>query len=265
MDFSIIYMAWLHVLAFFMSLKDFVPTITWDDIKQTYSVGKELFQLSVYFLAAVAAIGVLWRLPKIIELVQAFGQNKGQIWDLRNTVQEMKEFVPDITEKLQALQTQVVAIQRDTADSLIQSQSVESSSASDDDWESIKKMWTDARDRLEKIIEQADGRRARKYEKLARYNYTDVIKNLLADGFIDISIAVDARYMNDEFLLLRNRQRPISQDIKNRFAKRKKRFDDELGRLKPLFHTQSPSPPQDREPPAPPKGNGGTDTAHPPA
>jgi hypothetical protein len=69
--------------------------------------------------------------------------------------------------------------------------------------------------------------------------------------------------MNDEFLSLRNRQRPITQDIKSQFAKRKKRFDDELARFKPLFRTQPTPPRQDREPATAPKGNGGTDTAHP--
>ena len=207
--------------------------LSWSDIRDGFNVAKEVFSLIVYFLVAVAAIGVLWRLPMIARLLKEFQTSSGPIWDMRRTVEDMKQLVPTITDRLKALQSQVVEIQRNSADDLQLASSTASEAPPTDDWEVIKKMWKGARDRLEQVIDSADGRRTRKYEAMPRYDYTQVIDNLVEDGYINQTIADDARFMNDEFLSLRNRKRPITEETKKEFGEHKARFDREIEKFKP--------------------------------
>jgi hypothetical protein len=258
-------------------VRQYFATLHWTEVKHLYSVGEKLFTTFVYFLGAVAALGVLWRLPKIVELVREFQKNSGPIWDLRNTVNDLKVLIPAFESKVQALQTQikdqiegkllelqdqVSAGQRYAADNLIQPQFDPPEATSDNDWETVKKAWTDARDKLETIIEDTDGRRTRKYAKLPRYDYSDVIETMLKDGLVNKSIADDAQYMNREFRSLRNRKRQITDAVKSDFAERKKRFDKEVRQFKAARMLPSVSI-EVAEPPPPPKGNGTAATTSP--
>jgi len=226
---------------------EYLKSLTWSDAKYYFEVGKGLFELTVYALLAIAVISAVWRISKIIEALRAFHENSGPIWDMRQTVTELKALVPTITERLKALQSQVVAIQRNSADEALPASTSEASAdiESDDDWEAIKTQWGQARDQLDEIIEEGDGRTTRKYEKFPRYNYSTIIDNLLADELIDSAIAKNARSMNTEFLSLRNRKRPIDDKVKGDFEKLKRAFDRAVREFKVTSaaqHVASPPP-----------------------
>jgi hypothetical protein len=93
---------------------------------------------------------------------------------------------------VKGLQTRLADIQRVSSDdSVLASQSKEDPSAREN-WEEIKNIWSDARDKLEKIIDDQDGRKTKKYGQMSRRDYTTIINTLLGDGLIDKPIAVDA-------------------------------------------------------------------------
>jgi hypothetical protein len=174
------------------------------------------------------------------------------VHSLQSTVEDMKSARSDIASVLndfreadiagavKALQTQLADIQRvSTDDSVLASQSKEDPSATAN-WEEIKNIWTDARDKLEKVIDDQDGRRTRKYGQMTRRDYTTVINTLLGDGLIDKSIARDASYMNDTYLSFKNRRNPITEEVKKEFNQRKRNFDRAITSFKPALPPSAP-------------------------
>jgi hypothetical protein len=227
--------------------------------KPTWAEVKWVFEFTVYFLACIAALGMLWRLGRIIELVKAITDGRSRIWDLRDTVHSLQSTVEDmksarsdiasvlndfreadIAGAVRALQSQVADIQRvSTDDSVLASQSNEDPSARAK-WEEIKNIWSEARDKLEKIIDDQDGRRTRKYGRMSRRDYTTIINTLQIDGLIDKTIAGDATYMNNTYLSFRNQRNPITEEVKREFNQRKRNFDRAIANFKPAT---PPSPP----------------------
>jgi hypothetical protein len=240
---------------------DFFSNISLPDAKYAFDVGKELFTLSVTGLTALAVLVAVLRISKVIEALKAFRDNSTRIWAMVSSIEDLKKIapemtqglkaLPEMTERLKALQGQVVAIQRNETDQALPALASEAATktTSDDDWDAIKKPWAEARDQLERIIDEADGRRTRKYEGIARYSYADIITNLLADGLIDGPIAEPALAMNREFLALRPRVRPIDDNVKRNFTKWKSSFDRAVRNFKlppppsPLPQSSSPTPP----------------------
>jgi hypothetical protein len=240
---------------------NFFSNLTSSDLKYGFEVGREFFGLSVVALTAFAIIAAVMRISKIIQALKAFKENRVSITisDMRETVIKMEALIPQIetlNERLTALRTQVVAIQRNEADQALPTLTSEAATkaTSDDDWDAIKKPWSEARDQLESIIENADGRRTRKYEGIARYSYADIITKLLADGLIDGPIAEPALAMNREFLALRPRIRPIDDNVKRNFAKWKSNFDRAVRNFK---LPPPPSPVPQSPAPTPPSGSNG--------
>jgi hypothetical protein len=256
---------WGIVVDFFSNIISFVlnffSNITSSDAKYAFEVGKELFTLSVIGLTALAVLVAVLRISKVIEALKAFKDNSTRIWDMVKGIEDLKmiapemterlKALPEMTERLKALQVQVVAIQRNATDEALPTLASKTATneTSDDDWDAIKKPWSDARDQLERIIDEADGRRTRKYENIARYSYADIIDNLLKDGLIDIAIAEPALAMNREFLALRPRTRPIDDNVKRNFTRWKKNFDRAVSTFKlppppsPLPQSPAPTPP----------------------
>jgi hypothetical protein len=226
--------------------------------RPTWAEVKWIFEFSVYLLACIAALGVLWRLRKIIDLVRAINDGRSPIWDLRQTADSLRSTVEemrkaraemasllaeiDFKDSLKALQTQLADIQRVSADdSVLASQSiaVEDPSARAN-WEEIRNIWTDARNKLEKIIDNEDGRKTRKYAQMNRRDYTSIIENLLSDGLIDRTIARNAIYMNDTYLSFRNQRNVITEDLKSEFNQRKRSFDNAIANFKPSAPPAAP-------------------------
>jgi hypothetical protein len=238
----------------FSSAKEFFEQIA----KPTWTEVKWVFEFTVYFLACVAALGMLWRLGKIVDLVKAITQGRSQIWDLRDTARSLQAAVEDVRRArsdiasvlndfkdadiagvVKAMEKQVADIQRVTTDdSVLASQTKEDPSARAN-WEEIKNIWSDARDRLEKIIDDQDGRRTRKYGGMSRLDYTTIINTLLSDGLVDKTIARDASYMNDTYLSFKNQRNPITEEVKREFNQRKRNFDRAIASFKPVL---PPSP-----------------------
>ena len=51
-------------------------------------------QLVLYYLAAFAVIGCLVRLGTIRAIIRDFREARGPLWDLRNTVSDLKDLEP---------------------------------------------------------------------------------------------------------------------------------------------------------------------------
>jgi hypothetical protein len=67
---------------------------------------KWAFEFTVYFIACVAALGMLWRLGRIIELVKAIPDGRSRrdlretVYSLQSTMDDMKSARSDIASVL---------------------------------------------------------------------------------------------------------------------------------------------------------------------
>jgi hypothetical protein len=186
----------------------------------------------------------LFRIRKIIEAAKAIAANRDSIFNLhnaadslKNTLEKMKTLdvngqLADVNGQLAAFQTQLQAMQRTATDDRASESvtAVETDSPQRKDWEEIKKIWTEVRDKLDDLVNRADGRR---YRAMTRFDYDKIIGKLLEDGLVNQLMAEDAKQMNDSYLSFRNQRLPITDEVKADFAKRKARFDAELERYVP--------------------------------
>jgi hypothetical protein len=76
-------------------------------IKLSWSEAKEIMGLLGFFLAVIAALWALYRLPKIAQLLIEFQRAKTPIWDLRTAVTDLQSLEPFIKEQLAALRTSI--------------------------------------------------------------------------------------------------------------------------------------------------------------
>jgi hypothetical protein len=245
--------------------------------KPTWGEVKWVFEFTVYFLACIAALGMLWRLGRIIELVKAITDGRSRIWDLRDTVHSLQSTVEDMKSArgdiasvlndfreadiagiVKAMQDQLAELQRETTDdSVSQSITLEDTSARAN-WAEIRDIWTDARKKIENIIENADGRRTRRIRQMNRRDYTSIIKSLLDDyHLIDEAIARDAMYMNNTYLSFRNQRSPITEEVKREFNQRKRNFDRAVASFKPALPLAPVEIPLPSPSPAPKPGANG--------
>jgi hypothetical protein len=234
------------------ALKQYVPQ-TWTEIKW-------VFEFVVYFLAAIAAIGTLFRLPKIIQLVQTIRDGHGEIWNLgvlagkmrdasseaTKATDEMKSVLAEIRENdlvgaLEAVQKQLADLQRssadDSAEPAVQDQAAKSN------WEEIRAIWLNAREQLDDVIENITNRtNKRKYARLNHRDYTDIINKLREDDLISDTAARAAGYMNNTYLSFRNQRNPITDNVRQRFIESKKAFDSERKNFRPPPPPSLPPP-----------------------
>ena len=71
-------------------------------------------------------------------------------------------------------------------------------------WEKFRHDWKEARDRIEYLIDGiADGRVRKKYERIPRYSYADVIGMLKSDGFLPNGTAQSLLKLNEAYLKFR--------------------------------------------------------------
>lgn len=138
---------------------------------------------------------------------------------------ERKKLKEQLAYHLDALRQQVLAVREDV-------EAQESSSAQNtaqlQNWENIRSKWADARERLEIMIEQLDGRVRRKYGKISRYNYEDIIRQLQNDKSLTTGAANALSDMNRRFFSLRsNPARATLQDVIS-FAELHRRAGTEL-------------------------------------
>jgi hypothetical protein len=205
-----------------------------EQLKPIWETAREIVTFAVLLWALVIVGWALFRLPKIVEALRHFGELRTPIWDLRTSVQslmsmDIKGQLTELQESVEAAQAQLKEMQRQSVDErteplVVPDQPLDSQSS--DDWEAIRIIWGDARDRLEAIITRIrDGRIKRKYDGIARYNYKDVIRTLYDDQLINVETRNISQQMNDTFLLYRRRTRPVTPEIVQQFKKWKADFD----------------------------------------
>jgi hypothetical protein len=207
------------------------------DLKAFLADAKEIVTLLTFISALIVVGWALFRLPRILEALKHFNELRTPIWDLRSAVESLKSDdlkgqLDDLKKSVEAAQKQLSGYQRQTADERAEA-AVPNPGASpiEDKWDDIRDIWAVARDKLEKIIERIpDGRVKRKYDGIARYNYTDVNNTLRDDGLITEEAAVASQKMNDTFLKYRRRSSPVTKDVLENFKQWQKEFDRGIAR-----------------------------------
>jgi len=177
-----------------------------DTIKQLWPSLKDLLQSAAILFSAIALGFAVFRLPKIVS--------------------DLKESGNEINEKLQSTLKQLKELQRIVADdrpaeeippidNFVPSNPEKNDS---ENWEKIKQYWADIRNYIEGIVEGIkDGRVARRYDRIPRYSYEDVIRSLFKDNLIPPGKTSIMLEMNNRFLSLRRRSKQITPDIVQQF------------------------------------------------
>jgi len=107
-------------------------------------------------------------------------------------------------------------------------------------WERVRSLWQNVRDRIELLINQIPNRNVRrKYSNFRRYSYQGIITALLQDGRIHPQTAAGLLNMNSSFLTLRRRPNNISPAEAQQFEAWYQQVDGDL-----------PALPQEAEQPA---------------
>lgn len=215
-------------------LLPFVPEPT-----QLPSILWEAIRYALFFAVVYVAIRVVHKLPMIREIVEGFNKSRGPIWDMRNTVDDFKTTIGELSklepvikmlrdqmelldEKIDAAQKQVEELQRHSAsertDSAAPGTPVPFNGAQqqgeDQNWLKLRSLWRTQVDRLEAVIDNIpDGRRARPYRKLTRYDYKPIIERLELDGLISNSVAKASRELVDTFMSYRPRNRRVPDSL----------------------------------------------------
>lgn len=202
----------------------FVAGLTFEDLRALVS---QLF----WFLVVVAALGMLFKLNTIRDIIREFNKSRGPIWDLRETVNELKELEPVIRllgEQMSMLDAKVDAARKQVTELQLESvssrttdttqrfdqyatASASATSVNDDrNWETLRDYWRRNTERIEHTIEQIeDGRTRLAFDRMPRTNYKAIIDRLESTGRLNKAAANASRDLITEF----NRYRPRSQKV----------------------------------------------------
>jgi hypothetical protein len=207
-----------------------LPRVLWD-----------LTRYLLYFSVFYVAIKVVNRLPLIREIITGFNDARGPIWDMRNTVEDFKSTIAELSkiepviktvrdqialldEKIDAAQKQVEELQRHSASERTEARSSPEFPApsslgvvapSDDEanWQRLREIWRAHVARLEALIEGMDGRKARSYRKMTRYDYKPIIDKLLEDGLLSPASAKSSKDLMETFSSYRPRNRKVPDKV----------------------------------------------------
>jgi hypothetical protein len=139
---------------------------------------------------------------------QRVGLN-ASIANLKTSIEEqrskLEETVTGLRDQVQGLNQQVIAV-RET----VELAPVSSNGALNDGqspvlpWEQFRSDWSDIRSRLEIVVNSLNGNVRRKYGRLKRYNYENLISVLRQDDRrITAPVAIKLQTMNNAFLQYR--------------------------------------------------------------
>ena len=147
----------------------------------------EIVRYALFFAVVYIAIKVVRRLPMIRDIIEGFNKSRGPIWDMRNTVEDFKATIADLSkiepvikmlrdqmvlldEKIDAAQKQVEELQRHSATERTDAAVTPipfagaPNQADDQNWLKLREIWRAHTERLEGLINSiTDGRRARPY------------------------------------------------------------------------------------------------------
>jgi hypothetical protein len=139
---------------------------------------------------------------------------------------ERRKLKETLTYHLSAIRQLVLAVRED-AETTPEGQGA---AVGPEHWETIRKTWAEARERIEIAIEELDGRVRKKYGQMARYSYADIIVQLQADKKLSANAANALVEMNRIFLGLRRRTQQTSRQDADGFGNLYQRATPELPR-----------------------------------
>ncbi len=136
---------------------------------------------------------------------------------LDSQIRSLGEKLDEFDLKLNKLGQQVDATQ-ETAELALHSSAQSPVNGGNQNWESLRTKWRDARDGLERIIDKIDHKGTRRrYSNIERYSYEPIIRALLNDRRISLETASDLSKMNAKFLSLK-RKSSVTNDELNEFG-----------------------------------------------
>lgn len=220
---------------------DYLRGMPWVEVKAWLDLG-------LWYGLMFAALLCLLRLRTIQRVITEFNRGRGPLWDMRTTVQELKDLEPrlrdtigqvsaltaqtlDLTERVEGLKVQLAALQVETISQRTSdvepvpsdpAPPVKASSPiaeRDDDveernWEALREYWRRNTRRLEFVIDQIpDGRVRGAFDRLPRTNYVRIIHKLQGQDRISPGVAEASKKLIDEFNRYRPRSRTIPDEV----------------------------------------------------
>ena len=199
----------------------------------------ELLRYALFFSVVYIALKVIRKLPTIHEIIIGFNKSRGPIWDMRNTVDDFKTTIADLRkfesvikmlrdqmslldEKIDAAQKQVEALQQHSASERTDESPAPLSGATtparaqkdEQNWQKLREIWRAHVGRLEALVDSiTDGRRARPYRRMTRYDYRPIIDRLEIDDLLSPSTAKASRDLMDIFNTYRPRNREVPDKV----------------------------------------------------
>jgi hypothetical protein len=218
---------------------DFEPIRLWlTEIRNwPWSEVKSVAELVLYYLTVLAVLGCLLRLGAIGRILRDFREARGPLWELKTTVNDLKELEPAIRllgrqvalvdDKVEAARKQVAELQVESISTRSDSDQGDSSNETDDreapvvveegenrNWLMLRDYWQRNRRRIEYIIDQIDdGRTKLAYDRLPRTNYKRILNKLQAQGRVTEAAANASRELNSLFNRFRPRNRSIPDEV----------------------------------------------------
>ena len=203
---------------------------------------KAVAELTIKLLFVLAIFGCLVRLGTIRRIIGDFREARGPLWDLRNTVRELKELEPVI----KGLSEQVDAVRKQVAELQVLSVSTRTGEpendlaagapavaqpdeANDKNWDALREYWRRNNARIEYVIDRIeDGRTKLAYDRLPRTNYTRIINKLQGQKLISAAAANASRELHELFNTYRPRNRDVPDEVVQALAVLDAQLDKEL-------------------------------------
>ena len=212
-----------------------LPDWAWTEVKAT-------LELAIKLLFVIAIFGCLVRLGTIRRIISDFRESRGALWDLRNTVSQLKELEPVI----KGLSEQVDAVRKQVAELQVLSISTRTgetdeervagapavaqpADVSDKNWDAMRDYWNRNNARIEYVIDHIeDGRTKLAYDRLPRTNYNRIINKLQGQKLITAAAANASRKLHERFNAYRPRNREVPDEVVQALAVLDAQLDREL-------------------------------------
>lgn len=214
-----------------------------------WSEVKVWLDLVLYYGILITALFCLVRLKTIQRVITEFNKGRGPLWNLRSTVEELKDLEPklkdtinqvstlttqmaELKDQVEALSIQLKELQLESvshrtgdaepaptptppaAPQAVAVQPDHGEEAEERNWELLRDYWRRNTRRLEHIIDQIpDGRVKGAFDRLPRTNYTRIIHKLQGQGRISAAVAKASKDLVDEFNRYRPRNRSIPDEV----------------------------------------------------
>jgi gas vesicle protein len=200
-----------------------------ETVKALWPEFKSVIESGAIVVAAVALAYAALRIPKAKRELEVAAKQISD--DLSNTAKVIKTDLNDI---LSAMRVAADEIKTDLTDTLRQELDRQESDRADlttdvvtsdiqkeDDaqrWDAIREIWIRVRDDIEGVVDGITHKgTVRRYKKIRRYNYAELIETLAAEERISREAADLLSEMNEQFLKLKRRSKSINPDALRSF------------------------------------------------